>query len=66
MHMMRFQILTATSMKMAVFWDVAPCSLVILTDVSEEFTVLMMEAVSTSETSVSTDETAQHPRRQPS
>jgi hypothetical protein len=24
----RFQILTATSMKMTVFWDVAPCSLV--------------------------------------
>jgi hypothetical protein len=24
----RFQVLTATSIKMAVFWDVAPCSLV--------------------------------------
>jgi hypothetical protein len=24
----RFQVLTAMSMKMAVFWDVAPCSLV--------------------------------------
>jgi hypothetical protein len=34
---MKFQVLTATGMKMAVFWDVAPCILV----------------VSTSETSVS-------------
>jgi hypothetical protein len=25
---MRFQVLTATNMRMAVFWDVAPCSLV--------------------------------------
>jgi hypothetical protein len=24
----RFEVLTATSMEMAVFWDVAPCSLV--------------------------------------
>jgi hypothetical protein len=31
-------------MKMAIFWDVAPCSLAI---------ALMMEAISTSETSVS-------------
>jgi hypothetical protein len=29
-----FEVLTATSMKMAVFWDVAPCSLV------EDYTVL--------------------------
>jgi hypothetical protein len=27
-HYMRFQVLTATNMKMAVFWDVAPCGLV--------------------------------------
>jgi hypothetical protein len=26
--MVRFQDLTATSMKIAVFWDLAPCSLV--------------------------------------
>jgi hypothetical protein len=26
--MVRFQVLTAASMKMAIFWDVAPCSLV--------------------------------------
>jgi hypothetical protein len=25
---LRFQVVTATSMKMAVFWDVAPCSLI--------------------------------------
>jgi hypothetical protein len=73
----RFQLLTATCMKMGVFWNVVPCSLVdtdrrfrgayclhhqdeILTDVSEVLTtsiirsiVLMMEAVSTSESSVS-------------
>jgi hypothetical protein len=36
---MRFHVLTAASMKMAVFWVVAPCS-------------LMMEAASASETSV--------------
>jgi hypothetical protein len=45
---------------MAVFWDVVPCSLVlILTDVSEELLItLMMEADSTSETSVNVDQTA--------
>jgi hypothetical protein len=26
--MVRFQVLTAASMKMTVFWDVAPCSMV--------------------------------------
>jgi hypothetical protein len=43
-------------MKMALFWDVAPCSLVDLTDVSEELTAviaLMMETVISSEMSVS-------------
>jgi hypothetical protein len=40
----RVQILTAASIKMAVFWEVAPCSLVEV--------YLMMEAASTSETSV--------------
>jgi hypothetical protein len=44
----RFQVLKETSMKMTVFWDVAPCSLV-------AFIVLMMEAVRTSETSVSAE-----------
>jgi hypothetical protein len=38
----RFQVIMA---KMSVFWDVAPCSLV-------EVDTLMMEVVSTSETSV--------------
>jgi hypothetical protein len=28
MEMVRFQVLTAASMKMTLFWDVAPCSLV--------------------------------------
>jgi hypothetical protein len=56
----RFQVLTAASMKMTAFWDTALC---ILVDVSEAFTAsiirvlnliitLMTEAVSTSETSV--------------
>jgi hypothetical protein len=60
--MVRFQVLTATSMKTAVFWDVAPCSLVDIDDVSEVLAVsiirvmslvaLVIETVSTSETSV--------------
>jgi hypothetical protein len=55
----RFQVLTATNMKMAVFRDVVLCSLVVI------ISALMTEAVSTSETSVNIN-TAQHPRRQPS
>jgi hypothetical protein len=43
-----FEVLTAVSMKMAVFWVVAPCSL----DVSEVLIALMMEAASICETSV--------------
>jgi hypothetical protein len=41
----------ATGMKMAAFWDIAPCSLV---DIDRRFRAiaLMMEALSTSETSV--------------
>jgi hypothetical protein len=27
-YVVRFQVLTATNMKMAVFWDIAPCSLI--------------------------------------
>jgi hypothetical protein len=34
--LMRFQVLTATGMNMAVFWDVAPCTLVEISRVSEE------------------------------
>jgi hypothetical protein len=41
--LLRFQFLTAASMKMTVFWDATPCRLII---------ALMMKAVSTSETSV--------------
>jgi hypothetical protein len=40
-----FEVLTAVSMKMAVFWVVAPCSLV-------NFIALMMEAARTCETMV--------------
>jgi hypothetical protein len=52
----RFQVLTAASMKFRVSWDVLPSSQVTLTDVSEVCTTsiiaLVMEAVRTSETSV--------------
>jgi hypothetical protein len=40
LQLVRFQVLTAANMKMIVFWDIVPSS------------VVMMEAVSTSETSV--------------
>jgi hypothetical protein len=33
--MVRFQVLAAANMKIAVFWNVAPCSLIEMTDVSE-------------------------------
>jgi hypothetical protein len=48
--MVTFQVLTAANMKITVFWDVAPCSLV-------ETDRPMMEAVNTSETSVNFYET---------
>jgi hypothetical protein len=44
----RFQVLTAASMKITVFWDVASCSLI----------AVMMEAVSTSETLINFYKTA--------
>jgi hypothetical protein len=53
-------------MKITVFWNVAPCSLEDVFDVSEVLTVsiiravtLMIEAVSTSETSVNFCQTTQ-------
>jgi hypothetical protein len=46
-ELLRFQVLTTAIMKVAVFWVVAPCSLV---EVYRP--ALMMEAASTSETSV--------------
>jgi hypothetical protein len=55
----KFQVLTAKCMKMTFLWDVAPCSLV---DTDRHFRgaiiALMMEAVSSSETSVTTYQTA--------
>jgi hypothetical protein len=45
-------------MKKAVFWDVAPCSLVDIT--------LIMEAIISSETSISVYQTTWQTRRQPS
>jgi hypothetical protein len=54
-NLLRFQVLTAASMMMAVFWDIAPCSLV---EVYRCFRgALMMETVSTSETSVNSYQT---------
>jgi hypothetical protein len=59
---MRFQVLIVASMKIRVFWDVAPCNLV---GVDQRFrgsasiTTLIMEAVHTSETSVYSNETTQ-------
>jgi hypothetical protein len=38
----RFEVLMAVNMKMAVFWVVAPCSLVKFTIVSEILVALMM------------------------
>jgi hypothetical protein len=50
----RFEILTAASMNVSVFWVVAPCSLVEV----YQLIALMMEAASTSETSVNFHQTA--------
>jgi hypothetical protein len=61
--------LTGSNMKMAVFWDIAPCSLVevdrrfkgrycLHQQGDESFIALMMETVRTSETSVYFNETA--------
>jgi hypothetical protein len=48
----RFQVLTVASMKMAVFWVVAPCNLVEVCRRFRERRALMMEASNTTETSV--------------
>jgi hypothetical protein len=50
---MKYQVLMAASMKMAVFWDVAPCSLV---ETDRHF-ILVMDAVRTSGTLVNFYET---------
>jgi hypothetical protein len=61
----RFQVLAASSMKMRVFWDIAPCS---LAGVDRRFVLayyilhqgiiaLIMDAIRTSETSVYSSET---------
>jgi hypothetical protein len=42
---MRFQVLTAASMKLAAFWDVAPCSVVGTDDVSEVITVFVIRTI---------------------
>jgi hypothetical protein len=42
-----FEILTAVSTKMAVFWVVAPCSLVEVTSVSEVLAASIIRAMTT-------------------
>jgi hypothetical protein len=49
-----FEVLTAARNKMAVFWIVAPCSLV---EVYQRLIALMMEAAGTSETLVNSYQT---------
>jgi hypothetical protein len=56
-HCATFEFLKATSMKMTVFWDIAPCS---LGETERWWIALMMEAVSTSETSVNFSQTTRH------
>jgi hypothetical protein len=51
-ELLRFQVLTAASMKMTVFWDVAPCSLVEISGPDDG-------AASTSKTSVNFYQTTQ-------
>jgi hypothetical protein len=53
----RFRFLTAASINMTAFWDVAPCNLV---DVDWRFISLIMVAVRTSEKSVYFNETTRH------
>jgi hypothetical protein len=63
--LVRFEVLMAMSIKIAVFWDVVPCSLVdtdLLIYVSEELTTsitLMMEAVNSSEMPINIYQTTQ-------
>jgi hypothetical protein len=48
----RFQVLTAASIKITAFWNVAPCSLVDVYRRSEVLAASIIRAMSTSETSV--------------
>jgi hypothetical protein len=48
----RYQVIVAASMKMAVFWDVAPCRLVLDSSTIRVIIALIMEAAGTTETSV--------------
>jgi hypothetical protein len=73
--LVRFQVLTAASMRMTVFWDVAQGSLidvleVLAASISASIIALMMMAASTFETSVNFYQTTQrnipedsHPQR---
>jgi hypothetical protein len=55
----RFQVLTAASMNLRVFSDVAPCSHVEYDQGDESFIALVMEAVHNSETSINFNVTTQ-------
>jgi hypothetical protein len=60
----RFQVLTAASKQMTVFWDVASCGAVKLTAIPEVLTApiirAMKETVTTSKMSVTFYDTTQH------
>jgi hypothetical protein len=59
----RFQVLTAMNMNVAVFWDVAPCSLI---DIDLRPGRADEDEAPLKRRSVLPEYTAQHPRRQPS
>jgi hypothetical protein len=59
----RFQVLTAASMKMAVFWDVAPCSLVEVYRRFRGACCLHHQGDEWNVCKILPDYTAQHPRR---
>jgi hypothetical protein len=63
--LVRYQVLTATSIKMAVFWEAAPCSL-LLTDVSDVHTTFFIVLIALQIWNIDhylTDYTAQHSSR---
>jgi hypothetical protein len=51
-YFLRFQVLTATSLKMTAYWEFAPCSLVEV-DVSEVLTAPIIEAMISPDNGVS-------------
>jgi hypothetical protein len=60
----RFEVFTAVTMKNAVFWDVPPCRSCVAPDHAgsslADFSILKMDAIRSSETSVDTTSTRRH------